>query len=357
MIEFIREKSYYLLGGTVILIILIVIIAGCSNKKSGYGSIEDKMIKAAASYYANRKNGLPKIDGDTVDVDINTLIEAKLLKEVKDPKDKNNTCSGHVTVTNVDGEYDYMPYLYCEGNYELKKLSDIVKSSEVDEYGNGVYEINDSYVYRGDELDNYVSFDGYLWRIVSMNQDGVIRIVRVHDSDEEEFTYDDRYNSEVEENYGITDDFLYTEMRKTLSNYYKDLDTDIKAHLVKSNICVGSVGVDQHSSDANECAQLEKNMYVGLLRMSDYENASLDQKCLNFNMFECTNRNYLATTEVKSWLLTKAAENNYQVYYLSDHIIKRDAVSYEFIAPVLSLKNNTYIEEGKGTLDEPYVIK
>ena len=166
IIEYIKDKSYYLLGGIVIVIILLIIINACSNSSGSYDKIEQKMVNAAKSYYASHKKNLPKEENGTVTVTISTLIESELLKEVKDPNNKDQDCSGYVEVTKVGKEYSYTPFLVCKGNYEPKYLTDIVKSSKQDEYGNGVYEMGGEYVYRGDDVKNYVSFNNQLKLIV-----------------------------------------------------------------------------------------------------------------------------------------------------------------------------------------------
>ena len=110
LLSYIKDKSYYLLGGTVLIIILLVVISSCSSNGGSYSSIENKMVTAAQKYYANNKNLLPKVDGSQVRVTISTLVDKELLKEVKDPKNKNNLCSGYVEVTKVSKDYSYIPF-------------------------------------------------------------------------------------------------------------------------------------------------------------------------------------------------------------------------------------------------------
>ena len=47
--------------------------------------------------------------------------------------------------------------------------------------GDGLYSdkyINDRYIYRGSNPNNYITFNGELWRIVSVDKDGNIQIMR-----------------------------------------------------------------------------------------------------------------------------------------------------------------------------------
>ena len=40
IIEYLKDKIYYILGGTVIFIIILIIIGACSNSSGGYSSYE-----------------------------------------------------------------------------------------------------------------------------------------------------------------------------------------------------------------------------------------------------------------------------------------------------------------------------
>ena len=44
IIEYIKDKSYYLLGGIVVVIILLIIINACSKSSGSYDKIEQKMV-------------------------------------------------------------------------------------------------------------------------------------------------------------------------------------------------------------------------------------------------------------------------------------------------------------------------
>ena len=35
MLDFIKDKSYYLLGGTVVILIIVILIGSCANKNTG----------------------------------------------------------------------------------------------------------------------------------------------------------------------------------------------------------------------------------------------------------------------------------------------------------------------------------
>ncbi len=357
IIEYIKDKSYYLLGGIVIVIILLIIINACSNSSGGYDKIEQKMVNAAKSYYASHKKNLPKEENGTVKVTISTLIESELLKEVKDPNNKDQDCSGYVEVTKVGKEYSYTPFLVCKGNYEPKYLTDIVKSSKQDEYGNGVYEMGGEYVYRGDDVKNYVSFNNQLWRIVKIDKENNIELVYNIKDNSLKSAWDSRYNSEIDRDYGITTDYLQSDIRKTLDKFDDEkLNEDAKARLVKKDICVGKKALEAAESATDECS-ITQNEKVGLLVISDYKNASLDENCTRYDNRSCINRNYLSNSEINSWLLTTVSDNTYEAYYIDEEIKVTKANRVRNIYPAVYLNKNTIVVSGKGTVDKPYKIK
>lgn len=358
LIDYFKDKIYYIMGGTVIVIILLVLISSCSSSGGSYESIEQKMVSAAKNYYASHEKNLPKEENGTVKVTINTLIEAELLKEVKDPKNKDQDCSGYVEVTKVGKEYSYTPFLVCKGNYEPKYLTDIIKSVKMDEYGNGVYTINDELVYRGDNVKNYVQFNNQLWRIVKVDSEGDIKLVLANYT-EDPYPWDTAYNSDREDSVGITTDYLHTDIRKTLNDYYKNnFDKDSKAKIVSKNLCVGKYLLTDTFSTEKECSIIKENEKIGLLTATDYQNASLDGKCITLESEECVNRNYLSDDiNFSTWLLTASSENSYRVYFLSRTIDETYASSEQRINPVIYVTNKMIIAEGKGTLEQPYIIK
>lgn len=359
IIEFIKEKSYYFLGGTILLMILFLIITSCSNKNNlnSYDDIEEKMVLSAKKYYEDRPNSLPKENNGSVKVNISTLVEAELMNEVTDPKNSSNKCSGYVEVTKIEDEYSYIPFLTCSGNYEPKYLVDEIKSVQTDEYGNGVYNLNGSYVYRGDDVNNYVSFNDMLWRIIKIDSEGDIKLV-LKKKTKEYYTWDSAYNSDKKDRVGITTNYLNTDIRKSLDDYYDVTFTnENKAKIVSKNICVGSLSPNGAFDTNKECLVIKENEKVSLLNASDYQNASLDSNCKLLSSKECSNYNYLYDSDIHTWLLNPSSENTYKVFALKGGISDSKASNETALNPVIYLNSKIIISGGKGTLEEPYIIK
>lgn len=360
MLDFIKDKSYYLLGGTVVILVIVILIGSCANKNTGssYEKIEEKMKLAAKSYYDARKDKLPKEDGGVVKVNIGTLVDAELLDEVKDPKDKNSICTGYVEVTKVGDDYSYSPFLNCKGNYEPKYLTDVIKGVTTDEYGNGVYNLNGEYVYRGKDVNNYLKFDNKIWRIIKIDKDGDIKIVSAEPT-EDSYPYDTAYNSESEDNSGITTDYLKTDIRKTLNDYYNDnFSKEAKSKIIKKRLCVGSYLLTDEFSYEKECSKLTDYEYIGLLNPTDYQNASLSADCKTLDNRECSNYNYLANRNFRSWLLNTFQEKSYKVLSISGGSISSTTASNERrLNFIIYLNNDVLISNGDGTENSPFNIK
>lgn len=358
LLSYIKDKSYYLLGGTILIIILLIIISACSSSNGGsYSSIEDKMVVAAQKYYSNNKNALPKLEGSQVRVTISTLVDKELLKEVKDPKNKSNLCSGYVEVTKVSNDYSYIPFLTCKGNYEPEYLTDKIKKSTQDELGNGLYEINGEYIYRGDDVKNYVSFNNMIFRIIKIDSSNNIKLV-LNEKTENYYVWDDKYNSQKQQNVGNTTNYLLTNIRKSLNEYYDATFTkENKAKIVSKTLCVGKYSLTDDFSVEKECSIIKENEKIGLLNLTDYKNASLDGGCVSIKSGECTNRNYLASDNINTWTLNSSSDDTYHVMYILNEIDESSANNEKRVNPVIYLSDKVITNKGNGSLDNPYIIK
>ncbi len=358
LLNFIKEKSYYLLGGTVLIIVLLIIISSCSNGASSYEKIESNMVKAAKSYFNANSDKLPKEDGGVVKITNSTLIDSEYLKEFKDPEDKNNSCSGYVEVTKEKEEYFYTPFLNCPGNYEAKYLIDEIKNVGVDELGNGIYNIGDEYIYRGEYVYNYLSFADQMWRILKIDADGDIKLIATEEYDEERFVWDSKYNHEMKEYIGDNSNYLLTNMRKVLHDFYDNVFYDEeKAKIVYKNICLGSVKIGEPYNAQKECSKIHENEKVSLMNPSDFKNATLDSYCINIGDAACTNRNYLAGSGVNTWVINPAEGNNYTQLTFNFNFATKKTNRDNKVHPVIYLTSKVILKSGDGSYQNPYTIK
>ena len=207
IMNFLKTNFYYVLGGFIIFVIIIVIVIACSatnsSTKDKYAEIEANMITAAQNYYIDRKNMLPSTQSTSSTVSVDTLVNNKYMKKIKDPSDKKEVCTGDVEVTlNSNNSFYYEPYLVC-GTYKTSTLSKkITANTKKDENGNGLYAMDSDYVFRGDTIKNYIEFNDSLWRILRVDSDGDIKIIKVTPK-EASYIWDNRYNLKEQAENGI----------------------------------------------------------------------------------------------------------------------------------------------------------
>ena len=87
----------------------------------------------------------------------------------------DNTESG-LTSTNVQGAIDELYQKANSSNINSSKLKDLVVTT-----GSGLYEDeyeDGRYIYRGNYVDNYIIFNNEEWRILSLEKDGTLKIIR-----------------------------------------------------------------------------------------------------------------------------------------------------------------------------------
>lgn len=358
LLNFVKEKSYYLLGGTVLIIILLIAISACSNGASSYEKIESNMVDAARAYFEENKSKLPKNDGDIVKVTNSTLIESEYLSDFMDPEDESNSCSGYVEVMKEKKEYFYIPFLTCPGNYESKYLIDEIKNVGIDELGNGIYNIGDEYIYRGSDVNNYISFANKTWRILKVDASGDIKLLSNEAYNDEMYAWDTKYNSDFDDYVGNNSNYLLSDMRKTLQEYYEtSFSAEEKAKIVYKNICTGAVNLEDSFNIEKECSKIQEKEKVSLMNVSDFKNATLDNSCIKVSDKTCTNRNYLANYELSTWLLNPSEDNSYTQMYLYISLDAKMTNLENMVFPVIYLNSKSVLKSGDGTLENPYIIK
>ena len=65
-----------------------------------------------------------------------------------------------------------------DGESTVYMATDILTNTSLVYEGNGAYRINGNTIYKGENLDNYVSFSNMLWRIIKIKSDNTIEIGR-----------------------------------------------------------------------------------------------------------------------------------------------------------------------------------
>ena len=357
----------------VVMVVLLIILFFASSSKGhkstySYSEIETILEKAGKSYFKEHSSYLPEYDGDTAEVEASTLVADGQMKDLSEyPTKDGAVCTGSVKVQLEEGEYLYSPLLSCGDKYATVALSTkVVEDNEIVTTGDGLYSRSGEYIFRGENVNNYIELDKNLWRIVKITSNDEIVLISENQVGYST-SWDDRYNEEKKysvgiNNYGVSraKDYL-DDIYKGNSKNKKDkiLSSKDKARMVAFNVCAGkrsSTSEDKKNTD--ECKQIVKNQKMGLLTLSDYLYASVDPNCKSSETKSCANYNYLVT-RYNWWLATANSANTYSVYRVrSDGLVTSDtANTYSVVRPVIHLNSSVLFKSGKGTEEKPYKVR
>ena len=382
-----RERERYqlrlikLFGLVIVVVILIIVVfylLSLGKKKSyTYGDVESILKNAAVSYFKDNEKELPTASNSVVEIRDNILISQNYMKAISEYI-SDDSCTGKVLVKKVSSNnYRYTPYLDCKENYKTQKLYDVIlKNGKVDSNGYGLYKLNDEYVYRGKDVNNYVKFKDidHLWRIVKITKTGEIVLITA-DKTVNTYLWDSRYNSSDEYTSGINvfDKSYMSEILKVLYNSNKynktnDIERDVdgeykyftkeeRQRLVSYDLCVGKRSSTDTSRDGSSECSVKQKVKVGLLPVYDYLNASLDSGCTSTISKECQNYNYLANSS-NFWLANGNSIDTVKVFFVTsrNYVDSKSADNSNFIRPVIHLDKDMALSTGQGTANNPYVI-
>ena len=229
---------------------------------------------------------------------------------------------------------------------------------------------NPTYYFRGNVENNYVSFAGFTWRIVRINEDGTVRLI-MQDGINNNTNY--QFNS----NYNNYTYMYYTNSnaKTTLENWYQT-NIGSKADLAK-NVASGNYYCEQ-------AKQKRADSYTsGSATMTTYNKYTPDFKCesdgngkgivnasvglLNYDEvayaggypYSNNNSYYLYNSAIDWWTMSPASfSGSYScVWYISTSGSNYDHHIYDtyHLRAVLNLTANTQII-GNGTSSNPYKI-
>lgn len=245
------------------------------------------------------------------------------------------------------------------------------------------------YSYIGNNNTNYISLDGDLWRIVSVEKNHTIKVAKVDNSF---ITAFDEVNNRTESStyctelqYGcnswaaqtnLTNDQIsgFVENDSTILNYlnstfYDSLSDELKNNIIESTFNIGPVSTSSTFLEAIvEEQEYTWNGYVGLLTLTEmlYPNNNTE-----ITIGESQNNNYLLESASGKflWTMTPIKNSSTQIWavnpdktqsgkeaYLSSET--QNDVSYNFTAiPTVYLKDTVKIASGDGSLVSPFTIE
>ncbi len=360
-----------IMGGLIVLLIILFVVSSLGKGSSStytYTEIENILEEASKEYYKDNPSYLPIDESDIVEVGSSTLVEAGKMEDLSNYPTKDGTvCTGSVKVIYEDDEYLYTPIINCGDKYSTVALTTkILDSSKLVTTGDGLYARSGEYVFRGENVNNYVKLDKSLWRIVKITSNDELVLIN-QDGIGYTTVWDDRYNEQQQYDAGINN-YSVSRIKDYLNVAYKTPDEDEneliiskkdKARMVAYNVCVGKrVSTSEDKKNTEECKQTLKNQKYGLLTLSDYMYASVDPNCKSSESKSCGNYNYLVIND-DWWLATANSADTYGVYQVRSggSISIEDAADNALTRPVIHLNSSVLYKSGKGTAEKPYKVR
>lgn len=354
-------KMAIILGIIIVIIMIIAIISSIGGKRLSYKKLESKLKSSAIKYYEANSEELPRTEGGIVTLTSETMTAHGFMKDISKIEPKGANCSGSVNVVKNGEEYLYFPILKCGEKYSTKTLSDAILINEnIVASGSGLYKDSNGYIFKGDNINNFVRLDNKRWAIMSIDNDGYVKLIATESHQKGSSTWDDRYNVDDKSYTGINN-YSLSRIKETLLGYEKDetiLSNDLKALVARKKWCIGKRSKSNISINNNEeCNELSSEQMFGLPSISDMYSASIDPNCNTINDLSCGNYNYLSSYGISSWTFTGISETTSRVYYLaSTSVVEQKASAIKTVTPVIYLSKFAMYSSGDGSFESPYLL-
>ncbi len=360
------DRKYLMMGGMVfglILVVTVIYFIVNLNLTLSFEQIEKKMVKAGEDYLKENPNHFPEESGDVV-ININQL-EQIHMKTLIEYLDEGVSCFGEVRVTRFEGLITLYPYLDCGEHYKTQSLYEqIMQTQGIVEQGPGIYQVEDELVFRGEMVNNFVSFGNRLWRIVSIDQENGVKLVE--NVLQKGYVWDNRYNVERNGRDGINEFFSSKTEHSQLKKHFDELMLDEKylklsewGQLDYMDLCVGARGLEEKNKTGTiECAKIVENQIIGIPTAHEFLRISLDPDCVITTDRACQNYNYLGLLNKRILTLTPVAGASNRVYMLNSKFLTSNVASLTTsVRLVIKLNKNVIGNEGIGTEEEPYIVR
>ncbi len=292
-------------------------------RESAYNDQITIIENAAKEWALDNIDELPDTNsGGETKVSVSTLASEGYISEedILDPRNPDEELGGYVKIT-----YESNGYVY---KYEEDSSQDETAASWLLENASDKTTLKaNSGIYKGSNAQNYLTFSGKTWRILSANSNGTIKAIM--DTDVTTLPYDSNGQA------NFANSSVYTYLNNTF------LNTLSTSKLTKGSYCTGSA--DDPCADTTVAT-------VSLPSIEDYVNASNKQGCAADNNL-CSQGTYL---NLSNACLSNTDGN--QVYIVDNGSITLTSPTTNCnIRPVITLDSDITLE-GAGTSTNPFVV-
>lgn len=195
---------------------------------------------------------------------------------------------------------------------------------------NGLFKDNEKniYYFNGKVDNNYLQFSGKMWRIVSIDEDGNIKIIL------DEAISSLSYGDEYEKSY----------VRSWLNPSDNENEGIFYNSLSDKGLIYTTIYVDKIDDISKIKSDKKHDDYIGLLSLYEYYKAGGKDSYLNNGTEWWLST---TTTDSKAWYVSK------------DKLAKADYETYanKGIRPVITLNYNTALISGSGTKTDPFITE
>ena len=260
--------------------------------------------------------------------------------------------------------------LKAKGNIKSKKASDMLKENVVDE-GDGLYKDiyeDGRYFYKGTNPNNYITFNNETWRILSVETDGSLKIIRKQ-------SIGVRVWDESGGENGSNEWDRPADIKTYLNGTYLPTITVDNDKIVSHTWSIGEVSsnnsdlADQINDENGTQSQFAN---VGMITASEYLRANTNiEYCENINMNNannaiCRTTNWIYNMGADIYTISPSNDNSNQIFSiwctdfrpsgLMGDLSSVNANISGDIYPTLYLTKNITLK-GEGTEKNPYIIE
>ena len=357
-----KKLVYSIIGGIVgflILILIIFLVIHFIGKKITYSELENQLYFATEKYLQDNDIYYPTEEYPETMISVSDLVSGKYIKDIN--KLVKDNCSAEISILYQNEGIVIRPMLTCDKYQSSSFYDKILADNPVTDQGNGLFDLYEMLVFRGDKVNNYVKFHNKMFRIVKMNPvDNTIYLILDNVKEAPNNIWDNRYNTTEESRHGIND-YKVSVISSTLKEIEDSEFNNAKARMVGIDQCIGKRSYTENVNDGSvECSYtLEDKAFVSLLSINDYINASTDHRCSTVEDMACGNYNYLVHKNGKWWTLTADGTKGTKVYSINynGNIVSDYADSKKFIRYMIAVDGNNLFQEGNGTATNPYMMK
>ena len=256
-------------------------------------------------------------------------------------------------------------------------LADKIMEQGVVTTGSGLYASTDTnsgkptYYYKGAVENNYVSFAGYTWRVIRINEDGTVRLIMEDGINNTAYYAFNLTNNEYKYMY-YSESNVDGGAMKRLEDWYDDKLSSYDSLIATSTYCEqAKVKYGSDATSGNATMELYDN-YTSDFRCKTDENekgivnskiglVSIDELLHAGGIFY-TNNDYYLVNGQWFWTISPSgfdSNTNYaRAWYasLDGNVDRSGVINVNVLRSVISLKAGTLVS-GRGTSDNPWIVK